>query len=149
LTKAAVDPLAGLLSWQETSQPRNAGNQNVHNIYWNFIETLQRVFWQGHYVSYHRKVKNNGNNRKARDNVEHIFGDAFEHSPPPGVSSKISAGEFRANWGDSTPDRWHRTMKQFDVTSAVHGGGKRRCATASAAWRYSPHPARLIAINMI
>jgi hypothetical protein len=32
-------------------------------------------------VSYHGKVKNGDNNRKARDNVEHIFGDDFEHNP--------------------------------------------------------------------
>jgi hypothetical protein len=31
-------------------------------------------------VSYRGKVKNGGNNRKARDNVEHIFSDGFE--PP-------------------------------------------------------------------
>ncbi len=40
----------------------------------------QRAFWQGQYVSYRGKVKNGGNNRNARDNVEHISGDRFEHS---------------------------------------------------------------------
>jgi hypothetical protein len=34
-------------------------------------------------VSYRGKVKNGDNNYKARDNVEHIFGDGFEHYPPP------------------------------------------------------------------
>jgi hypothetical protein len=34
-------------------------------------------------MSYRGKVKNGNNNCKARENVEHIFGDGFEHYPPP------------------------------------------------------------------
>jgi hypothetical protein len=34
-------------------------------------------------VSYRGKVKDGNNNRKACDNVEHIFGEGFEHDPPP------------------------------------------------------------------
>src|SRR6516225_10965321 len=48
-----------------------------------FGETTQRVFWQGHYVSYRRKVKNGDSEHEAHNNVEHIFGDDFEHSLPP------------------------------------------------------------------
>jgi hypothetical protein len=40
-------------------------------------------FWQGHYVSYRRKVKNGDSEHKAHNNVEHIFGDDFQHSLPP------------------------------------------------------------------
>jgi len=34
-------------------------------------------------MSYRGKVENDDNNRKARDNVEHIFDEGFEHDPPP------------------------------------------------------------------
>jgi hypothetical protein len=34
-------------------------------------------------VSYRGKIKNGSNNYKARGSVEHIFGDGFEHDPPP------------------------------------------------------------------
>jgi len=46
---------------------------------------LQCVFWHGHDVSYRGKVKNGSDHRKASDNVEHIFGDGFEHNPTPVV----------------------------------------------------------------
>ena len=34
-------------------------------------------------MSYRGTVKNGDNSCKARDNVEHMFGDGFEHDPPP------------------------------------------------------------------
>jgi len=33
-------------------------------------------------VSYRRKVKNDGNHHKARETVEYIFRDGFQHDPP-------------------------------------------------------------------
>jgi hypothetical protein len=57
---------------------------------------IQRVFWHGHYVSYRRKVKNDGNNHKARDSVERIFLDGFQHTPPPGGQIQIAADPARS-----------------------------------------------------
>jgi hypothetical protein len=34
-------------------------------------------------MGYRGNVKNGDNNRKGCDNVEHIFGESFEHDPPP------------------------------------------------------------------
>jgi len=44
--------------------------------------------------------KNDGNNRKARDNVEHIFGDGFEHSRPRvGSGTRLAdPSEGALNW---------------------------------------------------
>jgi hypothetical protein len=72
-----------IISWQETNQPRTASDQNIHNACCNFVDTVQRALWHGHHVSYRREVKNDGNNRKARDDVEHIFSDRRQHNPPP------------------------------------------------------------------
>lgn len=80
---------AGWASWQETNQPRTASDQNIHNVCCNFADTIQRVFWHRHYVKYRRKVKNDGNNHKARDSVKHVLADGFQHIPPPWCASKI------------------------------------------------------------
>jgi hypothetical protein len=37
-------------------------------------------------VSYHRKVKNGDNHRKAKDNINASFADGFQHDPPRGGS---------------------------------------------------------------
>jgi hypothetical protein len=34
-------------------------------------------------MGYRGNVKNGDNNRKGCDHVEHIFGESFEHDPPP------------------------------------------------------------------
>jgi hypothetical protein len=47
-------------------------------------------------VSYRGKVKNGGNHRNASDNVEHIFGNGFEHKPPPVADADPS--ERALNW---------------------------------------------------
>jgi hypothetical protein len=44
-------------------------------------------------VSYRGKVKNGGNNCNASDNVEHIFGNGFEHKPLP-WRTLIRANEY-------------------------------------------------------
>jgi len=80
----ALSLRAGWASWQETNQPRTASDQNIHNVCCNFLDTIQRDFRHGHYVSYRRKVKNGSNNHKARDSVERIFLDGFQHPPPRG-----------------------------------------------------------------
>jgi hypothetical protein len=66
---------------EKSNHPRTASEQNIHDVWGKSAETRQRAFWQGQYVSYRGKVKNGGNNRNASDNVEHIFGNGFEHKP--------------------------------------------------------------------
>jgi hypothetical protein len=68
---------------EKSNYPWTASEQNIHNVWGKSVETHQRAFWQGQYVSYRGKVKNGDNNRKACDNVEHIFGEGFERDPPP------------------------------------------------------------------
>jgi hypothetical protein len=84
-TARTVPPnVVEMISVQEKSNhPRTASEQNIHDVWGKSAETRQRAFWQGQYLSYRGKVKNSGNHRNASDNVEHIFGNGFEHKPPP------------------------------------------------------------------
>jgi hypothetical protein len=47
-------------------------------------------------VSYRGKVKNGGNHRNASDNVEHIFGNGFEHQAASVADADPS--ERALNW---------------------------------------------------
>src|SRR6516225_2532314 len=65
--------------------------------------------------------KNDGNNRKARDNVEHIFGDDFEHSHPP-CWIRYALGR----------------SKRRSIKLGLYFDKQQR---SPAAWRYSPQSA--------
>jgi hypothetical protein len=74
-------------------------------------------------VSYRGKVKNGGNNRNASDNVEHIFGNGFEHKPPPWDADP---SEGALNWAlifdkqPSSPDSLQRiSVNASHVARAV------------------------------
>ena len=55
-------------------------------------------------MSYRGKVKTGDDSCKARDNVEHIFGDGFEHNLPRSERRSIKLGLY------------------FDMTTAAGGG---------------------------
>src|SRR5262249_293033 len=60
-----------------------ASDQNIRKRYCEFADAAQNTVWQRHYVSYRPKVKKDGYHHKARENVEYISRDGFQHDPPP------------------------------------------------------------------
>ena len=66
-------------------------------------------------MSYRGKVKTGDDSCKARDNVEHIFGDGFEHNLPRSERRSIKLGLY------------------FDMTKAAGIGGVRLPSAES--WR--------------
>jgi hypothetical protein len=84
LSSLALAVLHDSFSVRDVSDyPWTASEQNIHNVWGKSAETRQRAFWQGQYMGYRGNVKNGDNNRKGCDHVEHIFGESFEHDPPP------------------------------------------------------------------
>ena len=49
----------------------------------NSVRRLNAFSGRGIMVSYRRKIKNGDREHKAHNNVEHTFGDDFDHSLPP------------------------------------------------------------------